>query len=106
MSIKKPSDKEQEYFAKVEAERRKKQEEEDARDRAEKERVKRRELHHMKCPKCGSDLHAITHKGIEIDKCGDCKGIWLDAGELEQLLSQEEGILKKILRFANPESPA
>ena len=36
-------------------------------------------------------LAILTHyEGVKIDVCGDCKGVWLDAGELEQL-SHEKG---------------
>ena len=40
----------------------------------------------MKCPKCGSDLKEINFQKVFIDKCDDCKGIWLDAGELDLLI--------------------
>lgn len=33
--------------------------------------------------RCGMELIEIDYKGIEIDKCSECEGIWLDAGELE-----------------------
>ena len=31
-------------------------------------------------------------KGIEIDYCPECRGIWLDRGELEKLIATEEKI--------------
>jgi Zn-finger nucleic acid-binding protein len=37
----------------------------------------------MHCPKCGMQLIEINYKGIAVDKCSSCEGIWLDAGELE-----------------------
>ena len=37
----------------------------------------------MKCPKCGGDLAERDMGGVKIDQCSDCKGVWLDAGELE-----------------------
>ena len=40
----------------------------------------------MKCPKCGSDLKEINFQKVLIDKCDECKGIWLDAGELDLLI--------------------
>jgi Zn-finger nucleic acid-binding protein len=40
------------------------------------------------CPGCGAQLQATAGShGVEIDACGGCGGIWLDAGELEHLTS-------------------
>jgi Zn-finger nucleic acid-binding protein len=39
----------------------------------------------MKCPKCSSDLEKQTYRGIEVDQCINCKGMWLDNNELDQL---------------------
>lgn len=51
------------------------------------ERERLRALHHMKCPKCGLDLQPLQIKdgNVEVDVCMGCHGVWLDAGELEQL---------------------
>jgi hypothetical protein len=45
----------------------------------------RKELHWMHCPKCGSDLEEFVFRGVKIDKCFGCGGVYLDDGELEQL---------------------
>jgi Zn-finger nucleic acid-binding protein len=38
------------------------------------------------CPNCGAPLQTSAERlGVEIDACLECGGIWLDAGELEQL---------------------
>lgn len=39
----------------------------------------------MECPRCGSNLKAAKHKGIEVDRCQSCQGMWLDYPELDQL---------------------
>jgi Zn-finger nucleic acid-binding protein len=47
----------------------------------------------MKCPTCKEPNLVISErKGIEIDYCPDCRGIWLDRGELDKILerSREE----------------
>ena len=38
----------------------------------------------MKCPKCNITemIPVLTEQGVEIDCCPDCKGIWLDRGEI------------------------
>jgi len=91
-----PSEKEEEYFARLEFDRRKKLEEE-ARiklEEAEKERLKN--LHNMHCPKCGMKLIEINYKDILIDKCSSCDGVWLDAGELDSISKLEKGKLDKL----------
>jgi hypothetical protein len=96
MSIGKPSNEEEEYFAKEEAERRHALAKEVTAkvEAEERERIKR--LHYMKCPKCGYDLEQVQFKGFAIDKCFHCNGNWLDAGELEALAGKESGVLKSI----------
>ncbi len=92
----KPSEKEEEYFAREEFER-KKRAEEDRRNRMEAEEKKRmKELHYMHCPKCGMKLIEINYKGIAVDKCSSCEGIWLDAGELEAVSRLEKGVMDKL----------
>ncbi len=47
----------------------------------------------MKCPHCSDTTLVLSERrGIEIDYCPDCRGIWLDRGELDKLLerSREE----------------
>ena len=94
----KPSRNEEEFFARREAERLKKSRE-SARHVADQED---RKSHYMKCPKCGADLHTEDYHGIQIDRCGDCHGVWFDAGEAESLLDKEStgvvSVLKAIMR--------
>lgn len=45
----------------------------------------------MKCPKCGAALKERSFQKVVIDQCTGCNGIWLDAGELEQVAEKEEG---------------
>ena len=39
----------------------------------------------MICPRCSVDLVLEKYKGIEVDRCPQCHGMWLDYGELDQL---------------------
>jgi Zn-finger nucleic acid-binding protein len=41
----------------------------------------------MICPACGARLETVVRQGVEIDRCPDCRGIWLDRGELEKLVT-------------------
>jgi hypothetical protein len=91
-----PSEKEEEYVARMEFERRKKTEEEKHKKLREEEKKKLKELHYMRCPKCGMELIEIDYKGIEVDKCSECGGIWLDAGELDAVSKLEKTGLDKL----------
>ncbi|MBS3919408.1 MAG: zf-TFIIB domain-containing protein [Deltaproteobacteria bacterium] len=93
---KKPSELEEEYFARMEFEKRKKIEDERHRQLAEQEKKRLKELHYMRCPKCGMQLIEIGYKNIKIDKCSECDGIWLDAGELETVSKLEKTGLDKL----------
>ncbi|HYY41603.1 MAG TPA: zf-TFIIB domain-containing protein [Pyrinomonadaceae bacterium] len=44
-----------------------------------------------KCPRCATVLTEIEHEGVKVERCPNCHGVWLDAGELEQLTRREEG---------------
>lgn len=91
-----PSDKEEEYFHRLEMEQRKKREEERLKKFAEEEKKKMKELHYMRCPKCGMELREIDYKGMKVDKCFHCEGIWLDAGEMESISELEKSAMKKM----------
>ena len=91
----KPSEREEEHFARLEFERKKKLEDERHKNLAEEEKKRLKELHYMKCPKCGMELIEIDYKGIKLDKCSECEGVWLDAGELEAISRFENNVLVK-----------
>ena len=45
----------------------------------------------MLCPTCKNVNLAMTDRqGIEIDYCPNCRGIWLDRGELDRLIERAE----------------
>ena len=86
----KPSRNEEEYFAQQERELMEKQREQARKAATEAER----KTHFMKCPKCGADLVTEDFHGVQIDRCPECHGIWLDAGELDQVVAHEhKGVL-------------
>ncbi|MFQ5704252.1 MAG: zf-TFIIB domain-containing protein [Gemmatimonadales bacterium] len=92
-----PSQNEEEYFLRREAELVKARRAMTERERAEAERLS----HYMKCPKCGADLVVEHHHGLEVDRCHECQGVWFDASEAGALLKESSGIadmFKSILR--------
>jgi hypothetical protein len=92
----KPSEKEEEYFARQMFETKQKVEQEKQQQLAEAERQKAKEVHFMKCPKCGMNLVEIDYKSIKVDRCSSCEGIWLDTGELARIVKLEKGALDRL----------
>lgn len=42
----------------------------------------------MKCPSCNETLLMSQKQNVEIDYCPNCRGIWLDRGELEKIIER------------------
>ena len=42
----------------------------------------------MKCPNCSVNLVMSDRSGIEIDYCPECRGVWLDRGELDKIIER------------------
>ncbi|MGI9036942.1 MAG: zf-TFIIB domain-containing protein [Pyrinomonadaceae bacterium] len=45
---------------------------------------------HLGCPKCDGKLVETNYENIKMDVCNKCHGVWLDAGELAQILHKDE----------------
>ncbi|MHB1837950.1 MAG: TFIIB-type zinc ribbon-containing protein, partial [Solirubrobacteraceae bacterium] len=43
------------------------------------------------CPKCHGEMRTYERNGVVVDQCRECRGIFLDRGELEQLVDAELG---------------
>jgi len=47
----------------------------------------------MKCPNCKDAILVMSQRqGVEIDYCPDCRGVWLDRGELDKILEKESAM--------------
>ena len=42
----------------------------------------------MKCPNCNETLVMADRQGVEIDYCPQCRGVWLDRGELDKIIER------------------
>lgn len=102
----KPSDAEELYFDRLELERKKKWESERMIKMAVEEKQRLKDLHWMKCPKCGMDLNEIHFYGIKVDRCLHCNGTFFDEGEIQTLLKKNApdllGKLMSIFKDAPP----
>lgn len=95
----KPTEHEDEYFARLEHELREKIKEQKSKRTSKEERENLRKLHFMKCPKCGIDLMEIDFKGMKIDECSDCRGIWLDACEFDAMAKMDKPIRQRLFNM-------
>lgn len=43
----------------------------------------------LTCPKCRAEMHPYERNGVTVDQCGECRGVFLDRGELERLVDAE-----------------
>lgn len=48
----------------------------------------------MKCPNCNETLVMAQRQGVEIDYCPNCRGVWLDKGELDKIVERTAGYSK------------
>ena len=58
----------------------------------------------MLCPVCKIDMFVLEFEQVEIDFCLECRGVWLDSGELE-LVGEKAGILQEDLLTALETAP-
>ncbi len=77
----KPSRNEDEYFARQNADLIKEMRAKLDADRKKTGAAKQQ----LTCPRDGSELVETESENVKIDTCPKCSGVWLDAGELEQL---------------------
>lgn len=96
----KPSEKEEAYIREQELKRQLEKARRAQEAMAAAERARLKELHWMHCPKCGQSLLPEKDAGTEIDVCPACRGVWLDANELDQILASktETGLMRKLLK--------
>lgn len=58
----------------------------------------------MLCPTCRVGLVMSERQGVEIDYCPQCRGVWLDRGELDKII--ERNAREETSRAAPPPQPA
>ena len=80
----KPSQNEDEYFARRDAEWMQQR-------RAELDKQHASDAKTIKCPRCGSGLTEREFQNVKLDACTSCKGVWFDSGELELIMLLKRG---------------
>jgi len=101
----KPSTSEDEYFVREDAEKKRRMALQAKKDKEAAELRRLRDLHFMHCPKCGLQMQEMKLRGVDVDVCFSCNGVFLDQGELEKLEKQEsKGVMSSILNWFGPET--
>lgn len=59
----------------------------------------------MKCPTDGTTLQMSERAGIEIDYCPECRGVWLDRGELDKIIARSVEAEASAAAPAPPQAP-
>jgi Zn-finger nucleic acid-binding protein len=59
----------------------------------------------MKCPNDSTTLVMSERSGVEIDYCPECRGVWLDRGELDKIIDRAESEFTKSAPVAPPAAP-
>lgn len=96
----KPSHSEEEYFAREDALKKQKLALEQRKHMAQQQKEELKKLHYMHCPNCGMELHTITYQGVDIDRCFNCGGNFLEAGELDKLARPDKApVVSAILNW-------
>ena len=52
---------------------------------------RRNPITELLCPKCQAPMRTYERSGVHVDRCTECRGIFLDAGELERVMEAEAG---------------
>lgn len=47
----------------------------------------------MDCPNCSAQLTMADRQGVEIDFCPQCRGVWLDRGELDKIIDRSAELM-------------
>jgi uncharacterized protein len=53
-------------------------------------RARQRGFPSMQCPIDGTTLQLYERQAVEIDYCPQCRGVWLDRGELDKLIQRAD----------------
>jgi uncharacterized protein len=98
---------EEEYFARVEAQKREKLAKELAKEDAVADAKALKELHWLHCGKCGTKMNPTFFKGVEIEVCPSCNAVLLDPGELQALAGKDHAsavdMIVALFGFKKPE---
>lgn len=59
----------------------------------------------MLCPVCHVGLSMTDRQGVEIDFCPQCRGVWLDRGELDKIIERSASVAATPPSQLQPQQP-
>ncbi|MDP2599468.1 MAG: zf-TFIIB domain-containing protein [Deltaproteobacteria bacterium] len=96
MTTQKPHEAEEDYFAKLEVEKKRKLAEKKHADLQTHEIEAMKEAHQMRCSGCGYQLEPFVFKGLSINKCFHCGGAFLSEEAFRRLCGEDNQFLNLI----------
>jgi uncharacterized protein len=103
--VTKPSQTEDEYFVREDAEKKRRIALEMKKQLAAEQQAALKELHFMHCPKCGMKMQEVHYGKLDVDACFSCGGVFLDKGEMDIIAQpQQKGIMGAILNWFKDET--
>ena len=106
----KPTHGEDDYFAREDAENKRRLALSMRKEMADAEARKLKELHHMHCPGCGQKMQEVVLRGVPVDVCFSCNGVFLNRDDLvafqTQISQGRRGVVAAILNWFQPETEA
>ncbi len=101
----KPSTSEDEYFVREDAEKKRKLALQAKKEKEAAELKALKDQHWMHCPKCGLQMHVMKLRGVDVEVCFSCNGIFLDKSDIEKLQKPEShAVMGAILNWFKPET--
>ncbi len=105
--VPKPSHGEDEYFVLEDAEKKRKMARDVKKSMAADEAKRLKDLHFMHCPMCGMQMQSVAFRGMDVDVCFACGGVFLDKKEIDVIAHpQQKGIMAAILNWFKEETKA
>lgn len=93
----KPHDPEEEYFTKLEVEKKAKIAEKRQTQLQQKEIEELKKTHCMRCAGCGAELETVVFKGLSVHKCFHCGGAFLSKEAFQRLCGEESHFLDQVM---------
>lgn len=97
--MQRPHEAEEEYFARLEVEKKCKVAEKKRTELAAQEIMQLKTTHHRRCAECGHELETIVFKGMSVNKCFSCGGAFLNKEAFQKLCGQDSHALNQFLEI-------
>ena len=103
--VRRPSKPENEYFVREDAESKRRLAFQVKKQLAAEELRRLKQTHWNRCPKCGLEMHQVKFRGVDVDVCFPCGGIYLERHDIENLEREKPpGVMSSILNWFKAET--